>query len=1425
MENSNNDVSTAPIGPWPTTAPMGADEAPVSATDDDTRRGFYVKTVPKPIWKGDTLLASFAQHLGADVTTSLDTSKAYNPHRLAEFVRFLMRSAGATRIVQDLKKIEEYDPIDLICLFPSNTEVAAFRDLLPRLKVEGYRKEFRGTDEARNRSLYETELSQGRVFFGGDMLYYYSPGELMGMFADHPRIKEGLILYAACRNFSSEPGSLFLDRYHFPSRAGGNIQFKVKTTVREPVLRKDGQPKKVWENNDLGKQYWVALNRWKQLGSKGTAPERPAEKIVYRETHKWEVQTVPVLETGAIDLIEGHGSVDQNGILTYFASTSPGDSQYVHEVKSEPYFTHSVMGITQNGKHYELQIHFEWSCCTMNLLRLFFREVDAPVQSVTYDRKSPCYVKGGVIPTLFSPLRMKARGMDLTDPNAIQTLVEFGQRQLVQQLGKANYERLTEYHDLLLVALDRTVNDAVALSRVRLGAFPVDGTYVQVALNHSAADVVARTGLPQAVAEAYVRLTKRQTRAEFFVEVIRIIMDVGRWAGTKVKGLWQTISDKLKLLTKGKLNLLEHAFNLSKRFIDVPKEIRRFLAKLNGTLGWLRNQILKTMTWASSYPKAVRVFEESLSFMWCFAVALGEEAIKRAGPWWVPVLMVVVEQLFVSLDFVLSEEVGTSEIIEHFFGAFARGLAHGLLLAMPYPVAVLLHALHNYSLTKPWFARVMEELRMEEWKQTLDVELGDVAPRVPHTQPANMVEQSKIYTLGPDGTKHYIKDDDQFLHETAIPADSLKVITIESDTKKLLVKPTGTFLDMVVIEVARLNKPLPYKAQPAAWADAQLIMDELFVQPLKEEKGVFRALTPDQLITYIYQRPWTEAHKEETVDQIRKWKTGQQLAKPVKVTPKKDEIIPNQPTLAADGGVATKTRPITPKADADVPGMAVAVPLKYYVGGTRMWAVSGSDPTFMPTKEPIPGVFTFSTTYVPNPRSDSLGEWITKHCQIWGLHIIMHGDDHYALYVCKQGQWRACAIDMVSCDLTCAELFQRAFMWFVNELSDHSTDDIMTLQFKNLTGRFELKHNDSRVKERMFIDKEEPTTNTGEGLTSLKAWFGQQSAGFSIVKVCWVDGEFDPRRYKSAVQQVWRQLGFIPEFEEDQKGNVWHDVSACTFLGGFFVPQVLQGSQRFYWCPNKVLKSYFIFPDVNAIYGDHYPLQKHMLVLTTDPDMDISPVTREIKSWYKRCAQTAFGDKYWDVYSEALKRFTSYYRHFDPYLAEQWQQKKGLVVTPLSDLSFYPAADRLCVRNGWAPGRGAGELQSLVGEIQKFGTSPFEKLTHSAMALYVMRFGPPKTDPNSAEEHKPLSVLDAMGALALKIFRTFMRPKGLPRKEWNAMSAKQKAKMAARFLDFNIHTTSVSSGSQQYGAGLKLTGNSGGDSHSAGGSPMTTKLS
>lgn len=44
------------------------------------------------------------------------------------------------------------------------------------------------------------------------------------------------------------------------------------------------------------------------------------------------------------------------------------------------------------------------------------------------------------------------------------------------------------------------------------------------------------------------------------------------------------------------------------------------------------------------------------------------------------------------------------------------------------------------------------------------------------------------------------------------------------------------------------------------------------------------------------------------------------------------------------------------------------------------------------------------------------------------------------------------------------------------------------------------------------------------------------------------------------------------------------------------------------------------------------------------------------------------------------------------------------------------------------------------------------------------------------------------------------RPKGMPKKEWAALNKGQKA----RFLDFNIHTNNVNSGSQQYGAGQTM---------------------
>lgn len=53
--------------------------------------------------------------------------------------------------------------------------------------------------------------------------------------------------------------------------------------------------------------------------------------------------------------------------------------------------------------------------------------------------------------------------------------------------------------------------------------------------------------------------------------------------------------------------------------------------------------------------------------------------------------------------------------------------------------------------------------------------------------------------------------------------------------------------------------------------------------------------------------------------------------------------------------------------------------------------------------------------------------------------------------------------------------------------------------------------------------------------------------------------------------------------------------------------------------------------------------------------------------------------------------------------------------------------------------------------------------------------------------------------------RMSARPKGMPRKEWQALRTKKGAKAAARFLDFDIKTTQTNSGVQQYGAGQSMT--------------------
>ena len=142
----------------------------------------------------------------------------------------------------------------------------------------------------------------------------------------------------------------------------------------------------------------------------------------------------------------------------------------------------------------------------------------------------------------------------------------------------------------------------------------------------------------------------------------------------------------------------------------------------------------------------------------------------------------------------------------------------------------------------------------------------------------------------------------------------------------------------------------------------------------------------------------------------------------------------------------------------------------------------------------------------------------------------------------------------------------------------------------------------------LFFKKETESTNTGEPLTSLKAFHAQ---AFPLATVA----AFEPRPsdLPSAIQKIFRQHGLDPEFEIDLG---LHETNQVTFLGGFFV-----GSK---FVSNKFVKAFFLAPDLGLVYGslfnshqkiqpdyDHQLRAIHFGVLICDPELPCTPADRD----------------------------------------------------------------------------------------------------------------------------------------------------------------------------------------------------------------------
>jgi hypothetical protein len=284
------------------------------------------------------------------------TVYSQNPHRFAEMERYAVRSKVAHLLTQALrlhvKSGGKREELDFVILWPSGTEVAAFREIMYvtvdgvefEVRCDGYRMSLLGSDMERGRIIYPTSLFASTRYVCGDGLYYLDSEGFCRMFAEHPSVKQGLTFFMSGRYFCASSDSLYVDQYHFNARPSGTVVKKEAYQKKAPATFKNGDIK----TNKKGAEILKLVTCYKNV-------------------------TVEYPELGAVDEIEGHGLVDSDGEISYFASCSPGDSVYKHKLPGMFFFTHSKKAVCcyfggTDIRFYQISIHLEWTCVNLHVL-------------------------------------------------------------------------------------------------------------------------------------------------------------------------------------------------------------------------------------------------------------------------------------------------------------------------------------------------------------------------------------------------------------------------------------------------------------------------------------------------------------------------------------------------------------------------------------------------------------------------------------------------------------------------------------------------------------------------------------------------------------------------------------------------------------------------------------------------------------------------------------------------------------------------------------------------------------------------------------------------------------------------------------------------------------------------------------------------
>lgn len=861
------------------------------------------------------------------------------------------------------------------------------------------------------------------------------------------------------------------------------------------------------------------------------------------------------------------------------------------------------------------------------------------------------------------------------------------------------------------------------------------------------------SGVPAELAPDYVRLTAKGTRAQWFLDLFRAAGSLTKYTLSLLWRGWESLQAACggcaRVLGEWCANLpkpmLVHVLSLYQPMsksvasaLGVPGGVpEMFFAKV-ADAGWFRNEMARTTSWCQQHPTVSAFIEDALLFIETAVWAAMEEVGKNLVGRWFPALGKLYALFFGIVEAVETlvtewrkEASWDMKFLAYHIGKLLfHASAHLFLFMCPLWFSIPVHTLFNFiQFRRAGFSSWVGGGWRHVGEYLNQLQNPVEPPVVPLTVPDNFVALSKVYGKDADGNFHFIASDLSARELLSEPVASAKPIVVDCEASRLIVKPSGTLLDIVTLEVARLQKPIPFDPSESRWDSSMVLLEHVFFGPLYDAKGVLDFLDPAGLRAYVHARPWTASRKKETIDMVDEWEAGAKLNGLKELMPKRDEVLPHNPAL---GSVACKTRPLLPRAAADVPAIGIAVPLKHYLGGTHWWHHTDSGLAY--GKGPGEN---FSITYLHDPRADSVTSWFNEVLPVWGFHAVIHGDDMYGLWVDINGVPRACAVDLESCDKSCRDRFQRAFCYMCNLFSAgrHASD--VKRQYDRLSGEQRLKGCVLPSFGQLFLMKEGVSTATGEPLTSVKACFGHFVGLITAFASCQ-----NTALFPFSLRTVYRELGLVPEFESNTQLEMFFHPSAVTFLGGMFC----ETATDWKWVANKQIKAYFLFPDIESIYRGEHKLEQHMSVLLRDSELCATPVGRSLAGWFTRCLSGVADSGLWD---RAALSFERHLLQNDRYKAEKWTQ--GRYSAPVvKDLDYFEAARHMLERLG--RGTDLDDLRMVVYEIKHAPAQYPLVLTTSGLGLYALRFGLPKQKVEVSPPVLSLSVGPTLLFLGQKIF-------------------------------------------------------------------------